>query len=62
MSDSDLSAAPDDEALLIRERLPLVEVVGVFALRDEGLEGLAPYLRPARTIDVPGSSGVGKST
>jgi ribosome biogenesis GTPase len=62
LNKSDLSASPDAEALVIRERLPLVDVIIVSALRDEGLDSLAPYLRPAQTIALLGSSGVGKST
>ena len=29
---------------------------------DAGLDALAPYLRPAQTVALLGSSGVGKST
>ncbi|MBI3927954.1 MAG: ribosome small subunit-dependent GTPase A [Armatimonadetes bacterium] len=32
------------------------------ALEGEGVEGLAPYLQPGRTLVLLGSSGVGKST
>jgi ribosome biogenesis GTPase / thiamine phosphate phosphatase len=46
----------------VRTRLPLVDVVTVSALADERLDQLAPYLRPAQTIALLGSSGVGKST
>ncbi|HKB10274.1 MAG TPA: ribosome small subunit-dependent GTPase A [Vicinamibacterales bacterium] len=55
----------DDPAALSREiaaRLPLVDVVLVSALHQRGLDGLAPYLRPAQTVALVGSSGVGKST
>jgi ribosome biogenesis GTPase / thiamine phosphate phosphatase len=46
----------------VRARLPLIDVVTVSALADERLDQLAPYLRPAQTIALLGSSGVGKST
>ncbi|CAM4004018.1 ribosome small subunit-dependent GTPase A [Cohnella lubricantis] len=41
---------------------PGVPVHFVSALRDQGKEQLAPYMRPGATIAVTGSSGVGKST
>ncbi len=37
-------------------------VHAVSALHDTGLEALAPYLEPGRTLALVGSSGVGKST
>jgi ribosome biogenesis GTPase len=55
----------DDTAAAIadlRRRLGLAEVIAVSALSDEGLAPLAPYLRPATTVALVGSSGVGKST
>jgi ribosome biogenesis GTPase len=54
----DRSAAIDG----LRRRLPLVDVVAVSALSDEGLAPLAPYLRATTTLALVGSSGVGKST
>jgi ribosome biogenesis GTPase len=56
--------AEDAEALrsALRERLSFVDVVAVSALRDERLDVLEPYLRPAQTVALVGSSGVGKST
>ena len=41
---------------------PGVPVVPVSARDENGLDALAPYLRPRRTIAFLGSSGVGKST
>jgi len=55
---ADAAAATD----AMRARLPHVDVHAVSALQDEGLGVLAPHLRPARTIALLGSSGVGKST
>ncbi|MFO7733555.1 MAG: ribosome small subunit-dependent GTPase A [Candidatus Aminicenantes bacterium] len=41
---------------------PGVPVVAVSALADGGLDGLAPFLVPGKTVALLGSSGVGKST
>jgi ribosome biogenesis GTPase / thiamine phosphate phosphatase len=62
LNKADLCADPEDECAAIRARLPHVDVVAVSALADEGLPGLSPYLRPARTVALLGMSGVGKST
>src|SRR5262249_16898681 len=68
----DLAEDPDTIAVALRSRLRFVEVVMVSAL-DAGVKpcvaqgsspaiALAPYLLPARTVALVGSSGVGKST
>ena len=62
LNKSDLTDAPRDVADSVGQRLPLVDVVVVSALRADGLDALAPYLRPACTVALLGSSGVGKST
>jgi ribosome biogenesis GTPase len=62
LNKADLSEDPAAAGDALRDRLPLVDVVVVSALTDAGLEGLAPYLGPARTVALLGSSGVGKST
>jgi ribosome biogenesis GTPase len=59
---SDLSDDPGAACDALRARLRLVDVLAVSALRERGLEAIAPYLQPARTVAVVGSSGVGKST
>ena len=59
---SDLSDDPDAASRAIAARLPLVDVVVVSALHERGLDALAPYLQPAKTVALVGSSGVGKST
>ena len=41
---------------------PGVPVLAVSALRGEGLDALAPWLAPGRTVALLGSSGAGKST
>jgi ribosome biogenesis GTPase len=46
----------------VRARLPLVDIVVMSALLEDGLGALAAYLRPAQTVALLGSSGVGKST
>jgi ribosome biogenesis GTPase len=65
LNKSDLSSDPEAERATIARRLPLVDVVAVSALGaadDGGVHRLAPYLRPAQTVALVGSSGVGKST
>ena len=59
---SDLSDDPDAAGETLRARLPLVDVVVASALHERGLDALAPWLRPAQTVALLGSSGVGKST
>jgi ribosome biogenesis GTPase len=59
---SDLAADAATAAGGLRDRLPFVDVIAVSALSDEGLAPLQPYLRPASTVALVGSSGVGKST
>ena len=62
LNKADLCADPGAGARDLRARLPFVDVVAVSALTADGLEAIAPYLRPATTIVLLGSSGVGKST
>ncbi len=62
LNKADLCDDPEREASAVRTRLPHVDVVSVSALQPEGIDALAPYLRPASTIALVGSSGVGKST
>jgi ribosome biogenesis GTPase len=62
LNKSDLSEDPAAVVESLRERLPFVDVVSVSALHADGLDALHPYLAPATTIALLGSSGVGKST
>jgi ribosome biogenesis GTPase len=62
LNKTDLSEDPDAQAAEVRARLPFVDVLAVSAKRDDGLTALDPYLLPARTVALIGSSGVGKST
>jgi ribosome biogenesis GTPase len=58
----DLSADAESAIADLRLRLPFVDVLGVSATRGTALEDLEAYLRPAQTVALLGSSGVGKST
>src|SRR5258708_24701706 len=58
LNKADLSEDPEGAAASIRARPPLVDVIAVSALRRQGLDTLIPYLRPAGTIALVGSSGV----
>ena len=62
LNKADLSNDPEREAVSVRARLPFVDVVVASALHERGVDALTPYLRPAQTIALVGSSGVGKST
>ena len=62
LNKADLSDDPDGVAVSVRARLPLVDVLPVCATQAQGLDALTPYLRPAQTMALVGSSGVGKST
>lgn len=59
-----LDACPDPEPFLDEARNVAlgVPVFAVSVLAKQGLEALQPYLRPAQTVALIGSSGVGKST
>jgi ribosome biogenesis GTPase len=62
LNKADLCADPEGASESVRSRLPLVDVLKVSALEDAELSVFAPYLRPAQTVALLGSSGVGKST
>jgi ribosome biogenesis GTPase len=62
LNKADLSEDPSGACESVRARLPMIDVVAVSAIEDARLDALAPYLRPARTVALLGSSGVGKST
>jgi ribosome biogenesis GTPase / thiamine phosphate phosphatase len=61
LNKSDLCAEIEHACERVRSRLPFVDIIGVSALRGDGLGALTPYLRPSQTIALIGSSGVGKS-
>jgi ribosome biogenesis GTPase / thiamine phosphate phosphatase len=62
LNKTDLSDDPERQTLDVRARLPFVDVLAVSAKLGQGLDALQPYLSPARTVALIGSSGVGKST
>ncbi len=59
---SDLSADPAAVEEVLGRHFPGVPVVLTSAKGARGLEGLAPFLPPGRTLGLVGLSGVGKST
>lgn len=55
----------DDTASKLEEVIAIAmgsPIHAVCAIKDEGLEELAPYFTPGQTVALIGSSGVGKST
>jgi ribosome biogenesis GTPase len=62
LSKADLCPDPAASASEIAGAAPGVSVLVTSALAPGGLDPLAPYLRPGRTVALVGSSGVGKST
>ena len=59
---SDLSADLAAVAAELEQQFPGVPVVLISAAQGLGLDGLAPFLPPGRTLGLVGPSGVGKST
>jgi ribosome biogenesis GTPase len=62
LNKSDLCDRPGQVVEQFRDQLPDVAVHAVSARTGEGLEALAVYLGPGRTVALLGSSGVGKSS
>src|SRR5437870_8444033 len=62
LNKADLTEDANSAVAAMRARLSLDDVVAVSALTLEGVTALQTYLRPATTIALLGSSGVGKST
>ena len=62
LNKADLCEDPSATAAAIRTRLSFVDVLVVSAKTADGLESLAPYLKPLQTVALLGSSGAGKST
>ena len=62
LNKADLSDDPVSAAADMRARVSLDDIVALSALTDESMSALDRYLRPATTIALLGSSGVGKST
>jgi ribosome biogenesis GTPase len=62
LNKSDLCDDVDGACTDVRARLPFVDAIAVSAADGRGVDALDSYLRPAQTIALLGSSGVGKST
>jgi len=62
LNKADLHPNPAAAAAEVETLTPGTPVVTLSAACGEGLEALAPWLRPAATVALLGSSGVGKST
>jgi ribosome biogenesis GTPase len=62
LNKSDLHADPAAARAEVESIAPGAGVVTLSAARGEGLDALAPWLVPGRTLALLGSSGVGKST
>ena len=62
LNKADLTEDPASAVAAIRARISLDDVVALSALTGESMPALDPYLGPAKTIALVGSSGVGKST
>lgn len=59
---ADLAVDPHSLVDRLRDRFAFVDIVAVTAVAEDGLAPLTAYLKPASTIALVGSSGVGKST
>ncbi len=62
LNKSDLCDDIPEKVKLAQEVAPGIELVVVSAKTQEGIEQLAPFIRPGATIVFIGASGVGKST
>ena len=62
LSKADLCPDPEPFLASVRGSARGVTVHVTSALEERGLDPLAPYLSPGRTVALVGSSGVGKST
>lgn len=62
LNKADLRADADAAAAEVHALADDLPVHVISCLRGEGLDALAPYLQPGRTVALLGSSGVGKST
>lgn len=62
LNKSDLHADPAGARAAVAALAPAVPVVVLSAIHSSGLDALAPWVTPGRTLAFIGSSGVGKST
>ena len=58
----DLCDRPEQKLQAVEAIAPGIPVIPLSALNQDGLEALATYLQPGKTVALLGSSGVGKST
>jgi ribosome biogenesis GTPase len=62
LSKLDTCEDPSEQLRAAEVAMPGTPVVALSALQGWGVEDLAPWLQPGRTLALVGSSGVGKST
>jgi len=62
LNKADLCDDVDERVLAVEAIAPLVPIVTLSAVNQQGLDGLQSYLKPGQTVALLGSSGVGKST
>lgn len=62
LNKADLTSTLDEQVAEVQRVALGVPVHAISARENRGLDALAPYLEPGRTVVVLGSSGVGKST
>ncbi|HEY4001286.1 MAG TPA: ribosome small subunit-dependent GTPase A [Candidatus Xenobia bacterium] len=62
LNKTDVSAEGESRQALVRQLHPTAPCGRISAVTGDGLDFLVPWLAPAQTVAVIGSSGVGKST
>lgn len=62
LNKADLCDDVDELVLEVEAIAPLVPIITLSAVNQQGLDGLLRYLQPGKTVALLGSSGVGKST
>ncbi len=60
LTKKDLAKAPEEAEWTARNAAPGVDVFSISSVTGEGLDALAPFLLPSKTLVFLGSSGVGK--
>lgn len=62
LNKADLCEDVEQQIWDVEEIAPLVPIVTLSAISNQGLDALTDYLQPGQTVALLGSSGVGKST
>jgi len=62
LNKADLCSDVDERVLAVEAIAPLVPIITLSAVNQQGLDALPAYLKPGQTVALLGSSGVGKST